>query len=172
MNSLKPKVFTIVELITNTDIFPEIISLGFEQRNAIYHALKSMADYSGFSLSGTYPSQLRREAARGLKTSYYAAKGYKLPANMSIDDFAEMQGWEYGVTLLFNGTNYAFPPDYSEFTIGDSFTAKEITGFEEWEDVQQYLERKAPALPPISDELTSRSGGKTAKIHNYNNISL
>lgn len=56
----------------------------------------------------------------------FKAEGVELEKEEDENDIAEKLGWEYAVTLKYNGKIYAFAPDFDEWRDGVKITSDEI----------------------------------------------
>ena len=106
--------------IKNPDQAPQIEELGYNPETAKSYALRALK-YECFS---DFTSPYACEA--GHAAECFKAEGVELEKEEDENDIAEKLGWEYAITLKYNGKIYAFAPDFDEWREGVKITSDEI----------------------------------------------
>lgn len=106
--------------IKNPDQAPQIEELGYNPEMAKSYALQALK-YECFT---DFTSPCACEA--GHAAECFKAEGVELEREEDENDIAEKLGWEYAVTLKYNGKKYAFAPDFDEWREGVKITSDEI----------------------------------------------
>ena len=106
--------------IKNPGQAPQIEELGYNPETAKNYALQALK-YECFS---DFTSPYTCEA--GHAAECFKAEGVELEKEEDENDAAEKLGWEYAVTLKYDGKKYAFAPDFDEWREGVKITSDEI----------------------------------------------
>lgn len=106
--------------IKNPDQAPQIETLGYNPETAKSYAVQALK-YECFS---DFTSPYACEA--GHAAECFKAEGVELEREEDENDIAEKVGWEYAVTLKYNGKKYAFAPDFDEWREGVKIASDEI----------------------------------------------